>query len=88
MNCSLCGNDAVCMECHARSGGDVLDREGWIKDALEMLKAIEWRGDRHEESACPNPACCQYKTGTGYGDQDGHKPDCALARLIRQGEKL
>lgn len=58
-------------------------KDEWIAEALAMLKSVEWQGDRFEESACPNPACHQYKAGTGYDELDGHKPDCALARLIR-----
>lgn len=63
---------ATCPEC-------VPNREQWMREALKMLKEIEWSGHDVETFPC----CPSCERGS-----NSHHADCALARLIRQGERL
>lgn len=51
----------------------------WIREAVEMLKSIQWSASDYDgaRGSCPE---CEVEFV--------HKPDCTLARLIRQGEAL
>lgn len=66
------------------AGNDVPNREQWNREALEMLKDFtKMRDPETGLVKCP----CLFGV-FGVTEDGEHREDCALARLIRQGERL
>jgi hypothetical protein len=55
-----------------KPGEQPIDAAGWIEQALEVLRAVEWSGNIDGWKTCP---LCT-------ADERAHTPDCKLAALI------